>query len=816
MNKDKRNNIQLLGTLNNSDESGIIANANQVYDANEDKSTQDVSKEHKERIETLETKESSMQTTLENITKTGEASAASNVTYNRNDSQLNASNVQQAIDEVRKRSNYNDGDNIIDFNTINIVKDTSAFALAITDNSDKPIFGITNNGHIYVSDDLSKLVRELNTLVSKYHFELSSVDEQNYKKSNYNDEKGNVIPTNIIHLLLDTYLPYIKVLTDNVGHILEAILDSGIHQFNFGIKLNGTEVSNLDTYLPYIKVLTDNVGHILSGYKKDGTYKLPILDNESIAYLKRNICSKLIAETENSDLLHSEGKTSDGFLSNANGVYIGFNKVFEKPFMLSKISIELYKADNNDINTEYKFLIGSIDQRGWIITRMSFAEKPRRIVNNVLYFDFAGNNYVVNANEVMALYVTPSVAAKADGTNNIVPLYKGSSAIISTLNPNEKIQNIEHSANISIKGFQFDSPFVLKSELSADNESLSSLQNQLSSKQDSIMTDVGTGAKSRIVIYNGEVHVKTNRYKNIMLLGNSFTTHGIILPHTWNSNGRSMAASTNSCMWGTHLHNVIGSNVYRESVVEVLEVNNTTDFSNYTLSTLTKQGVKDLENKNVDITNIQFDCIIVQLGENISKDFETVYDRFDKFYKFLKKSFPLADIVCLLANYDSEKYQYIYEAAVANNLIICNCSDVSGKDPWHDHDYVLADDGSYFEMNNGAVYGGHPSDVGNYNIASSVLKVLGYSGDIPNRKFSIVKNQSIGGTISSPADYWISEGVVTIRCVADDGYEIGGVTVTTNSGLSVETTKHNGHYEAYTFIMPAENVVVTPTWNKNN
>lgn len=32
MNKDKRNNIQLLGTLNNADESGIIANANQIYD----------------------------------------------------------------------------------------------------------------------------------------------------------------------------------------------------------------------------------------------------------------------------------------------------------------------------------------------------------------------------------------------------------------------------------------------------------------------------------------------------------------------------------------------------------------------------------------------------------------------------------------------------------------------------------------------------------------------------------------------------------------------------------------------------------------
>ena len=100
MNKDKRNNIQLLGTLTNADESGIIANANQIYDANEDKSTQDVSKEHTERIKNLETKEDAMQTTLENITKTGEASAASNVTYNHNDSKLDATNVQQAVDEL--------------------------------------------------------------------------------------------------------------------------------------------------------------------------------------------------------------------------------------------------------------------------------------------------------------------------------------------------------------------------------------------------------------------------------------------------------------------------------------------------------------------------------------------------------------------------------------------------------------------------------------------------------------------------------------------------------------------------------------------
>lgn len=49
MNKDKTNNIRLLGTLYNSDESGIIANANQIYDDVANKSVE-------ERISDLDNK----------------------------------------------------------------------------------------------------------------------------------------------------------------------------------------------------------------------------------------------------------------------------------------------------------------------------------------------------------------------------------------------------------------------------------------------------------------------------------------------------------------------------------------------------------------------------------------------------------------------------------------------------------------------------------------------------------------------------------------------------------------------------------------
>lgn len=99
-----------------------LAGVKRLWDATKklNKITQDVTEEQTERIKTLEDKENSMQATLENISKTGEASAASNVTYNHSDSKLDATNVQQAVDEVSTKL-Y---DNITNINNnLDILKD---------------------------------------------------------------------------------------------------------------------------------------------------------------------------------------------------------------------------------------------------------------------------------------------------------------------------------------------------------------------------------------------------------------------------------------------------------------------------------------------------------------------------------------------------------------------------------------------------------------------------------------------------------------------------------------------------------------------
>lgn len=52
------------------------------------------------------------------------------------------SKMQEEIDGVYKKSNYNDGDNVVDFNTVHFILDNPEYLYAIVDADDKLLFGI--------------------------------------------------------------------------------------------------------------------------------------------------------------------------------------------------------------------------------------------------------------------------------------------------------------------------------------------------------------------------------------------------------------------------------------------------------------------------------------------------------------------------------------------------------------------------------------------------------------------------------------------------------------------------------------------------
>ena len=314
MNKDKVQNQNILGTLVNKDESGIIAYSDQIYDKKADKNLEEENTKQNERLDNAEAKDREFQSTLEGITKTGEASAASNVTYNHNDSKLDATNVQQAVDEVRKRSNYNDGDNIIDFNTIHIITDNPEFAIAAVDANNKILYGIKADGQPYWGVGVPKVVRDYvdkqvndilgtdnitetidslkevekflsdfknsDTLKALLDTKANKTDVDNtveninadiadkYKKSNPNDEEGNVIDTNSIKSVINN-LEYFKAFVDNTNKLIEAIGIDGVRKFFAGINIQGISQCVIDNP-DYTIAWVDKENRIIFAIQHDG------------------------------------------------------------------------------------------------------------------------------------------------------------------------------------------------------------------------------------------------------------------------------------------------------------------------------------------------------------------------------------------------------------------------------------------------------------------------------------------------------------------------------------------------------------------
>lgn len=190
MNKGKTNDIKLLGTLVNSDESGIIAYGSQIYDSKAGQSMEDTGADHEARVKQLETWDGQLQESIENITNTGEASAAANVTYNHNDSKLDASNVQQAIDEVYRKSNPNDGaGGVADTNTIMSVDDNPEFVKVETDSEGKVVAAINAKGE-FIGGGIN-----LSELSERHDADMAAIRrtvESNTLAIEYDSETGNI------------------------------------------------------------------------------------------------------------------------------------------------------------------------------------------------------------------------------------------------------------------------------------------------------------------------------------------------------------------------------------------------------------------------------------------------------------------------------------------------------------------------------------------------------------------------------------------------------------------------------------------------
>ena len=520
------------------------------------------------------------------------------------------------------------------------------------------------------------------------------------------------------------------------------------------------------------------------------------------AAVELNDCKVVVSILQGNDDLTDISKVTfvdtmgntEGYISTqSDSIYIGYDKVFSQDGVLSEYVISLVGASQSDINVPYEFVLGHIDQRNWLLPRVTFTKNVSTIDEGNLIFDFSDEIISFKKNEVLFIKAKKTALST---NNDIVPVHSGTEKILFTEDLYNAVQvyggGVEANIKITIKNIT--SYFASQEEQDSIKTDIDRIESSLTKKQDAILVDEANGDKYKITVNNGSIVLKLIKYTKVLFIGNSFTKHDFV-SGLWESNGRSMAASTDSVMYASLVAEKLGLQADRA---------NLRDDVGYFERLLLDYDLTYLPNKSES-----YDAIVVQLGENIIEtDTNIVATAFRNLFVAIKANWGNADLYMMFGTWRSQS-QAISNVASAMSIPIINCGNVSLATPYQAKDYYIGDNGQYYEMND-AVYRSHPSDVGMFNMAQKVVEAFGEVA-ISDKLFALTLNQTQGGTISTASDKWVEGGVVTIRCVADAGKSISGMSVIAN-GESVVATKRVGTYVTYTFIMPKGNVTITPTW----
>ncbi|MBR4898287.1 MAG: hypothetical protein IKZ48_05830 [Prevotella sp.] len=315
-----------------------------------------------------------------------------------------------------------------------------------------------------------------------------------------------------------------------------------------------------------------------------------------------------------------------------------------------------------------------------------------------------------------------------------------------------------------------------------------------------VLTDVSTGQVYKMVLNNGVI-TTIPAYNNILVVGNSFTVHDYVEDLWWSTH--SMAASTADVTWVKYLEEVSGAQV---DILRGWDFEWNYPWDGYPFET------------GLPISRNDYDVVIVQIQENAMQvpDFN-FKDGWERLYTYLKGKCPNS-IYMQCIGWDVEaRTADITEAAAEFNIPIVDNRVETMTGNFRVGDYVYSNvDSIYYPINNGSV-ANHPSDVGFLLTANNVLRQLNLP-TVENRMHAINIIEAEGGQLSVPYPSWPEKGVVSVRVEPEPGHTLASVSVVTASGKTVEITKRTNElyeetdHDYYTFLMPTEDITVTPVW----
>lgn len=485
--------------------------------------------------------------------------------------------------------------------------------------------------------------------------------------------------------------------------------------------------------------------------------------------------------------------------------YVLYNKPFESNGFLKTLNIGLYI--NHPIDTyELTLYIGKIDQRNLLIN-------PRKVSYPLSELDYTidytenkesmsisleDKNIKVFEGEVMCFF-SRRYTDGSDGKSFLISrLSETSDDVLFATNILGTFEPCFAFSELSYTVAYLNADLPTKEEVKNNTENISLLSNKLNTV--SIIKDVVTNEPYKLIIANGELTLKSLNYNKALFIGSSFVNHAMSESIGWFRNG-AMAPSIDS----HSLPNLVLSGLKKRNQSCTMSIKGSINWERY--------YNQDSYNFNTEFKSTLLDTnpdvIFMHISGNSTWTSE-FKDACDLLIQNIKSTCPLADVFIAASWHGGQKATDFRNACADNNVTYVDLSSFKvNSNMWKAGDYYF-ENGNYYPLHE--VVCEHPNDMGCLLQANSFLELCGYNKLDIIHKINI--NTTGTGIVSTPNEYWVEDGIVTLRI---ESGTVNSILVKTSSDLNIpvvsrQNNQNNNYSNYYTFVMPKDDVIVNITF----